>query len=71
MEDNGTGRANLSAERKLRNVTPTGYSHAISRQRSIDENRRHSDDILSFPTLAVRQSRAVPPGLLVAKRQSV
>lgn len=54
MEDNGARRANLSAERKLRNVTPSGYSHTIAHQRFIDENRQRSDDILSLPTLAVR-----------------
>ncbi|VWD09210.1 hypothetical protein BLA39750_03103 [Burkholderia lata] len=63
MADNGTGRANLSPERKLRNATSTGYGHTISRRRCLDENRRHSDDILWHPTLAFRQSFAVRPGL--------
>ncbi|VWB18469.1 hypothetical protein BLA6860_00698 [Burkholderia lata] len=71
MEDNGMRRKNLSRDRNLHNIVSTGYRHTISRRRFIDEIRRHSDDILSLPTLAVRQLCAVPPGLLVAKRQSV
>jgi hypothetical protein len=71
MEDNGTGRKNLSRDRKLRNITSTGYGHPVSRRRSIDENRRHSDDILSLATLAVRQPCEAPSGLLVAKHPSV
>lgn len=55
MEDNGMRRKNLSRDRKLHNIMSTGYRHTISRRRFIDENRRHSDDILSLPTLAVRQ----------------
>lgn len=58
MEDNGTGRENLSWDRKLRNIMSTGYGHPISRRRSMDENRRPSDDILSIATLAFRQSRS-------------
>ncbi|VWC71488.1 hypothetical protein BLA18109_02548 [Burkholderia lata] len=71
MEDNGTRRKNLSRGRKLRTIMSSGYGHTLSRRRFIDENRRHSNDILSLPALAVRQSCAVPPGLLVAKRRSV
>ncbi|VWC64175.1 hypothetical protein BCO19218_00030 [Burkholderia contaminans] len=71
MEDNGTERKNLSLGRKLRNSMSTEYGHPISRRRSIDENRRHSDDILSLATLAVRQPCEAPPGLLVAKHPSV
>lgn len=58
MEDNGTGRENLSWDRKLRNIMATGYDHPISRRRSMDENRRRSDDNLSLATPAVRQSRS-------------
>lgn len=71
MEDNGTGRKNLSWDRKLRNIMATGYGHTLSRRRSIDESRRHSDDIQSLATLAVRQPCDVPPGLLVAKHPPV
>lgn len=71
MEDNGTGRKNLSRDRKLRNVTSTGDGHPVSRRRSIDENRRHSGDILSLATLAVRQPCEATSGFLVAKHPSV
>lgn len=61
MEDNGTGRKNLSRDRKLRNITSTGYGHPVSRRGSVDENRRHSDAILSLATPAVRQPYEAPP----------
>ncbi len=60
-EDNGTESENLSRERKLRDITSTGYGHTISRRRWFDGSPRHSDDILSLPTLlSVNRSQFDP-----------